>query len=183
MNTPVQSERTINRLKTLLPTDLSLDQGAIDPSQMVQTFNQDANWIGLTPTVLDSEGTSINGAAISADELDFTVRFGTAPSIEMWRFYPNVHCVLTGGSVASINCRLVMLVRGLGVSFFGDVAVANPGAGNFGPVLLAPGLELRCYNVTHGGAGDTIRWYAHGFAADPGVGFPMLPTVSYTPGV
>ena len=117
------------------------------------------------------------------DEFDWTVIFGATPSIELWRYYPTIKVVADGGTVSPIAVRLVLLIRNLGVHFFGDFNVVNPGAGNFGPVLLPPGIELAVYNTTQGGAGDNLRNYAHCLVAPEGVGFPEIPACGYIAGV
>tara|TARA_R100000808_G_C2133549_1_gene142249 strand:- start:584 stop:967 length:384 start_codon:yes stop_codon:yes gene_type:complete len=124
----------------------------------------------------------INGSNERIDEFDWTVIFGSTPTISLWRYYPNLIIDAAGGTVTPITVRLVLLIRNLGVRFFGDFDIANPGAGMFGPILLPPGIELAVYNTTQGGAGDNLRIYAHGLVAPDGVGFPEIPKCSYTAG-
>ena len=181
-NIPVQSQGLINSLQRLEPTDLSLDQATIDPGNLVQTYAQDPRWLGTEWTSLDSSNVSINGSNERIDEFDWDVIFGATPTIGLWRYYPNIIIDAAGGTVNPITVRLVLLIRNLGVRFFGDFDLANPGSGMFGPVLLPPGIELTVYNTTVGGAGDNLRCYAHGMVAPDGVGFPEIPTCSYTAG-
>lgn len=173
-DTGIQQRDAINAYSRLLPTDLSVDAGRIDPGNLVPVYPVDPKWLGMEPFILVSlAAVDINGAIGFMDDTDPTrVLTGEAPVVAENRFYVSCGVLLDGtGTIDPLEVAAQWRVAFVADNIISG-APANPGRIDFTSVVVPAGYTLRLTTRVNGGAGDTCRFYFRGFKAPTGVPLP-----------
>jgi hypothetical protein len=180
----IQNLGVINNLERLDLDDLSLDQGAIDPSTVSPVYPIEAGWIGLSPITWTMPSTSINGAVINQDDTGpgLTIVPTQNITVAQERYYSAIRVAMQGGTVSPIRIVFNVITQGQGAEVL-RVNMTNPSGIHVAPILLGPGQVLRISSLDVGGAGDTIFASAVGIIAKSGVPIPIVPSATLVVGV
>ena len=177
----IQQPNIIEVFDPLDLTDLSVEAGQIDPTQLTAVYPINPGW--LSPQVVSGSGSDSidgsNGAVDDTADLSTLLSSSGQPTTSDQRYYSTIRLYLSGGTVTPLSIAIQKVyASGSAIQLTPTFSLANPSDHTVGPFYFEAGTicRVRCHTV--GGSGDAITAEFNGFKSRPGIPLPTIQTPS-----